>query len=306
MARELLRRGYEVRGLVRNGSRRPPDGVKPVIGDVRSAGLLVEQMRPCRFLIHCAALYSFAPGHRREMWRTNVTGTASLLEAARLAGIERAVVTSSSATVGPAHDGRPATEASWSPQTGFESHYHESKLAQERAALAAQVPTVILLPTAPIGPEDRRPTPTGRMIIDAMRGRLVGWLRGGLNLVPVKDVAKAHIDALTAGRPNERYLLAGENMSLRRLFEQLATLSGRPPPRFEVPYPLALALAAVDEARCRLTGREPRIPLEGVRMGRELMYASAEKARVELGFEPGPVQAALEAAVDWFRRNGYA
>ncbi len=311
VARELLAAGYAVRALV----RRPPErgspaaqglaGCELVVGDLERPGGLVGAMRGCRHLLHVAALYSFAPADRERLWRTNVLGTTGILEAARLAGVERAVVTSSSAAVGPAR-GRPATEEDWAdgePSSG----YHASKLAQERAALAAQLPVVTLLPTAPVGPGDWKPTPTGRLVLDFMRGRMpVRPPDGGLNLVPVEDVARAHVVALERGRPGQRYLLGAQNLTLDRLWELLAPLAGRPLPRWRIPYPAALGLAWADELRCRLTGGVPAVPLEGVRMSRHLMYASSGKAERELGWRPGPVTAALERAVAWYRDRGLA
>lgn len=240
------------------------------------------------------------------MRAVNVIGTAGLLEAARIAGVERAILTSSSATVGASHDGTPRTERDWAPETG-EGAYHNSKLEQERAAFASRVPVVALLPTAPVGPGDWKPTPTGGMILDFARGRMVVRPpRGGLNLVPVEDVARAHVTALRSGRPGERYLLGGENLLLDRVWEMLAEITGKPLPSRRIPYPLLHALASADELRCRLVrGAQPQIPLEGVRMSQELMFADSSKARAELGFTPGSVRDALRRAVDWYRAGGY-
>jgi dihydroflavonol-4-reductase len=273
-------------------------------------------MEGCRYLVHVAALYSFSPGQRDGIWATNVRGSAGLLEAARIAGIERAVVTSSSATVGPARGDRPATEEDWADETDIPrvslSGYHHSKLEQERVALAAQVPAVLLLPTTPIGPGDWKPTPTGKMVVDFMGGRIFASLEGGLNVVPVEDVAQAHVLALQHGRERERYLLGGENLSLADLWSRLARICGRKPPTYRIPYHLALALGWADEIRCRLSARTgsgsaaPLVPLEGVHMARHRMYVSSEKARTELGYSPTSVDAALERAVRWYRDHGYA
>jgi dihydroflavonol-4-reductase len=311
VARKLLAAGYAVRALV----RRPPEpgspaaqglaGCEVVTGDLERSGELVGALRGCRYLVHVAALYSFAPTDRDRLWRTNVLGTVGILEAARLAGVERAVVTSSSAAVGPAR-GRPATEEDWADgEQG--SAYHVSKLAQERAALAAQLPVVTLLPTAPVGSGDWKPTPTGRLVLDFVRGRMpVRPPAGGLNLVPVEDVARAHVVALEHGRPGQRYLLGAQNLTLDRVWELLAPLAGRRLPRWRIPYPAALGLAWVDELRCRLTGGVPAVPLEGVRMSRHLMYVSSGRAERELGWRPGSVAAALERAVAWYRDRGLA
>ena len=311
--RALLAAGYRVRALVRPGSRSLPplEGYTAVPGDVLRSGDLVQHMVGCRYLVHVAALYSFSPGVHHKIFATNVRGCAGVLEAAHLAGIERTIVTSSSSTVGPGHGGRPATEDDWAENAGS-SVYHRSKLEQEQVALAAQVPVVLVLPTAPVGPGDWKPTPTGKMVVDFMRGRIFATLGGGLNVVAVEDVARAHVLALQYGRSRERYLIGGENISLSQLWERLAQICGRTAPTARIPYQLALAFGRADELRCQLfrNGKggiaAPLIPLEGVRMARHHMYASSAKAQSELGYEPTPVNAALERAVRWYRDNGYA
>jgi dihydroflavonol-4-reductase len=259
-------------------------------------------------VVHCAALYSFAPRDRAVMLQVNARGTASLLEAARLAGVERAVVTSSSATVGPARDGRLATEADrCAEEGGATSAYHRSKAEQERAALAARVPAVLVLPTAPVGPADRRPTPTGQMVLDFARGRMrAAPPRGGLNLVAVEDVARAHVAALERGRPGERYLVGGENLTLDEVWALLGAVTGRPVPRRRVPYALLVGVAWADELRCRWHPEaRPAVPLEGVRMARERMHVDCARAEAELGHRAGPVRDALERSVGWYREHGY-
>src|SRR5581483_10059590 len=226
-------------------------------------------------------------------------------------GIERAVVTSSSSTVGPSHGERPATEEDWAVEDDA-SAYHQSKLQQARVALAAQIPVVLVLPTAPVGPGDWKPTPTGKMVVDFMRGRIFATLGGGLNVVAVEDVARAHVLALQYGRSHERYLVAGENITLSQLWQRLAPICGRTAPTVRIPFPLALTLGRADELRYRFLYRgtdgmtAPLIPLEGVRMARHHMYASSAKAQAELGYEATSVTAALERAVQWYRDNGYA
>jgi dihydroflavonol-4-reductase len=257
--------------------------------------------------MHVAALYSFAPADRGALSRVNVLGTAGLLEAARLAGVELAVVTSSSAAVGPAAAGRPATERDWEVSAGV-SAYHRSKVEQERAAVAAQLPVVRVLSTAPVGPGDWRPTPTGRLVVDFLRGRMV--VRppaGGLNLVPVEDAARGHVLALERGRPGERYLLGGQNLTLDQVWDLLGPICGRQVPRVRIPYAAAVALAWTDELRCRAwSGAQPVVPLEGVRMSRHEMHVDGARAAAELGYEAGPIQPALERAVGWYRAHGYA
>jgi len=311
--RALLAAQYRVRALVRPGSRplTPLDGCTTVWGDVLHSGDLVQCMVGCRYLVHAAALYSFSPGMREKMFVTNVRGCAGVLEAAHQAGIERVVVTSSSSTVGPSYGKRPANEDDWDVEDGS-SAYHRSKLQQARVALAAEVPVVLVLPTAPIGPGDWKPTPTGKMVVDFMRGRIFATLGGGLNVVAVEDVARAHILALQYGRPRERYLVGCENMSLSQLWERLAQICGRTAPTVHIPFRLALTLGWADELRCRLFRKgkggmgAPLIPLEGVRMASHHMYASSAKAQSELGYVATSVTAALERAVQWYRDNGYA
>src|SRR6185437_811136 len=281
----LLTRGYPVRALVPSTGRPLTviAGCTPVLGALREPAALLPAVRGCRYLVHVAALYSFAPARRADIWATNVRGSAGLLEAAALAGVERAVVTSSSATVGHAHGPKLATEEDYAWDTES-SPYHHSKCAQERVALAARLPVVLVLPTAPVGPGDWKPTPTGKMIVDFMRGRICGTLNGGMNLVAVEDVAAAHVLALEHGQERERYLIGGENLGLARIWELLAEIRKRKPPTARVPYGLALGLAWADELRSRLFngglgGAAPLVPLEGVRMARHNMFVSDEKAR---------------------------
>lgn len=260
-----------------------------VVGDLVEPGSLVRPLEGCRYLVHCAALYSFAPHARPMMHRVNVLGTAGILEAARIAGVERAVVTSSSATLyGHAHDG---------------SAYHRSKIEQERAALAARVPTVLVLPTAPLGPGDAKPTPTGRLVRDFVQGKIrVAPPKGGMNVVAVEDVARAHVAALERGEPRERYVVGGENLTFDELWALLARIAGRANPRARVPYPVIVAAAAIDELRCRLLHAEPSIPLEGVRMSRERMFVDDDASRRALGLgAPEPVAQAISRAVSWYR-----
>ncbi|MDQ2741585.1 MAG: NAD-dependent epimerase/dehydratase family protein [Chloroflexota bacterium] len=308
----LLAANYRVRALIRDGSAplqtRP--GLTAVPGDVRRAGELVPSIEGCEYLIHVAALYSFSPAERSKLHAVNVLGTAGIIEAARLAGVRRAVVTSSSATVGPARGGRLATEEDWAVEGNGGSRYHRSKVEQERVALAAQVPTVVLLPTAPMGPGDWKPTPTGKMLIDFLRGRIFASLGGGLNVVAVEDVAAAHVAALERGRPNERYLIGGENVTLAELWSRLGEICGRRAPSRRIPYRLALAFGWGDEVRCRIAGYggrnvAPLVPLEGVHMAQHRMWVDDRKARAELGHHPTSVTDALARAVAWYREHRY-
>ncbi len=302
----LLEAGYPVRALVREDPDRlpPRPRLTPVVGDLLRPGALAGALDGCRYLVHVAAHYSFAPRDAKVIRRVNVVGTAGLLEAARVAGVERAVVTSSSAVVGAAHDGHPATEEDSAPphrpaRTGL--GYHDSKVEQEWAVWAARLPAVEVLPTAPVGPRDAKPTPTGRVVLDALTGRMLATVRGSMNLVPVEDVARGHLLALERGRPGERYLLAGEDWDLDRIFSYLAALGGHRPPRLRLPHRLILGLAHLDDARSRLLGAVPRIPLDGARMSGQHWHASAERAERELDWRPGSVEAALWRAAAWFQ-----
>jgi dihydroflavonol-4-reductase len=294
--RELLGAGYSVRALIRTATlptAAPPlpksKHLEIVIGDLRRTGEFARALKGCRYVVHAAALYSFAPRDRPNIAAVNVAGTEGLMAAAHFAGIDRVVLTSSSATLGH-HTGT----------------YHASKLAQERVAFAGRVPVVALLPTAPVGPGDWKPTPTGKLVLDFARGTIKAKApgHGGMNLVAVEDVARAHVAALERGNAGERYVLGGENLSMDAIWQMLANVTGRPMPRWRVPYPVALATAYADEIRCRIDpNATPLAPLEGVRMARERMYADSSKAMHELGFAPSPVRAALERAVAWYRRT---
>lgn len=303
----LLDAGYPVRALVRGMPERWPrrEGMTPVVGDLLQPGELARAMEGCRYLVHVAALYSFAPRDRELVERVNVDGCAGLLEAARVAGLEKAVVTSSSATVGPVRNWQPATELDHR-RDGHGRGYHASKVEQEVVALAARLPVVLVLPTAPVGPGDARPTPTGGIILEFLRGRMPASVGGGMNLVPVEDVARGHVLALEKGWPGERYLLGGENLLLDEIFARLSAISGRSAPRVHLPHGLVLTLALLDEYLCQVTGGTPRIPLEGARMSSELMYASSDKAARELGWWPSPVNDALRRATEWYRTASMA
>jgi dihydroflavonol-4-reductase len=311
--RALLGAGYRVRTLVRPGARRLPahPALTSITGDLLRAGEVTRHMEGCASLVHVAALYSFSPRLGRDIHTINVAGTAGILEAARIAGVAKAVVTSSSATVGPSRDGRLATEDDWAMDETAASRYHHSKVEQERVALAAQVPTVLLLPSTPVGPGDWKPTPSGQTIVDFMKGRIFATLNGGLNLVPVEDVAAAHVTALEHARPGERYLLGGENLLLDELWSRLAAACARRAPDRHIPLRVVLALGWADELRCRVAGwaghgaATPLVPLEGVRMANHRMWIDDAKARAELNFRPGSVTSALQRAVRWYHDHGY-
>ncbi|MBV8490870.1 MAG: NAD-dependent epimerase/dehydratase family protein [Candidatus Eremiobacteraeota bacterium] len=307
IVRALQEAGYRVRALVRGGN---VPGAELVPGDMTETGKLVRSIDGCRYVVHAAALYSFSPRDRAHIRAVNVTGTEGLMLASYLAGVERVVLTSSSAAIGHERSGgRPADESCYPAPAAARDDYHHSKLQQERAAFASRVPVVSVLPTAPVGPGDWKPTPTGKMVLDFERGRITAKApdRGGLNLVAVEDVARAHVAALTKGRPGERYVAGGENLSFDDIWQMLSEITGKPMPSWRAPYALALAAAYVDDVRCRLDpNATPNVPLEGVRMSRDRMYADSSKAIRELGHTPTSVRAALERAVAWYRENRHS
>jgi dihydroflavonol-4-reductase len=305
--RALLASGYRVKALTRD---RVVEGAETVRGDLNNPGELVSALRGCRYLVHCAAEYSFAPKDRAAIARVNVLGTAGLFNAAHLAGVERGILTGSSAAVGHERNGRVPNETDYAeePRNARTPDYHESKLLQERAAFASRLPTIAVLPTAPIGEGDWKPTPTGGMIVDYMRGKMVARppASGGINLVDVEQVAALHVAALERGRVGARYVAAGENLTFDALWDLLAELTGRPAPSMRAPVPLMYAAAYVEEARARLARTAPFVPLEGVRMSQERMWIDASRTQAELGIAPHAVRDALIRAVTWYRERGYA
>lgn len=316
--RALLDAGYQVRALAR-GDRLPQQvswivkndepGLELVDGDMLATGKLMHVIEGCRYVVHTAALYSFAPRDRDQIHAVNVVGTEGLMTAAYLAGgVERVVLTSSSATIGHEQNGRPADETSYPEHVitlkSLRGDYHNSKLEQERAAFAGRVPVVSVLPTAPVGPGDWKPTPTGKMVLDFMHGKITAKApgHGGLNLVAVEDVAKMHVAALANGLPGERYIVGGENLSMDEIWQMLSEITGKPMPKWRAPYALALTAAYVDEIRCRIDPKAtPLAPLEGVRMSRYRMYADSGKAERDLGHKPTPLRNAIERAAMWYR-----
>jgi dihydroflavonol-4-reductase len=295
--RALLAAGYRVRALAHTAMA-PIEGVEIVSGDLCETGDFARMLDGCRYLVHAAAQYSFGPRDRDVIARVNIAGTEGLFAAAHIAGVERAILTSSSATLG--HE----THA----HTSHAIDYHESKVRQERVAFASRVPTIAVLPTAPVGPGDWKPTPTGGMIVDFMRGKMIARppASGGINLVDVEQVAEAHVAAITRGAIGERYVIGGENFTYDALWELLATLTGRPAPRLRAPIPLMYVAAWVDELRCRVTGAVPFVPMEGVRMSQRRMFVDPSDAARALGVAVRPVHDALMREVIWYRDRGYA
>jgi len=311
VASELLARGESVRVLARPTSDlRALAGlaVERVTGDLRDPNSLVPALEGVSCVYHVAADYRLWARHPQEIYESNVTGTRNLLEAARVAGVKRFIYTSTVATIAiPTHGALPneQTQASLEQMIGA---YKRSKFLAEREVLSALdrgVPVVIASPTTPVGPGDWKPTPTGKIIVDFLNGRLPGYVDTGLNFVAVDDAAAGHLLVAECGRVGERYLLGGENLTLRELLLLLSRASGLPAPRLRLPHAVAYAAACATTVFARLTGGEPSIPIESVRISRHRMFVDCSRAPRELGFAPGPVAAALERAVRWYEKNGY-
>ena len=311
VARALLQAGQEVRVLARPTSDRRNLAGLPVeiaVGTMEDTGSLARAVAGCRYLFHVAADYRLWVPDPAAMYRANVDGTRELMRAALAAGVERIVYTSSVATLGIVAGGS-ADEVTPSRLGDMIGPYKRSKfLAEEavRGMLAEHgLPAVIVNPSTPIGPRDVKPTPTGRLILEAAKGHMPGYVDTGLNVVHVDDVADGELLAAEYGRIGERYILGGENMSLAEILTHVAHATGRHPPRLKVPYPVAFSAAAFGTAMARVTGREPFTTLDGVRMSRKKMYFSSAKADRELGYRPRPAHEAIHDAVAWFAASGY-
>lgn len=311
VARQLVAAGYGVRALVRPGAPRDNLAGLPleiVEGDLTDADSVAAAVSGCRFLFHIAADYRLWVPDPDRMYRTNVDGTRNLMQAAQGAGVKRIVYTSSVATLGIRDDGMPGDETTPTKSRDLIGPYKHSKFLAERE-VAQQIhddslPAVIVHPSTPVGPRDRRPTPTGRMILDAARGKMPAFVDTGLNLVHVDDVAWGHIAALENGRIGEHYILGGENYTLQQMLAEVADLTGRKPPRVRLPHRLVLPIAYAAEAWARLSGREPLATVTGVRLSRKPMFFTSTKAREELEYRPRPARYALADAIRWFLDQG--
>lgn len=310
VARALLADGWQVRALVRPASDRSNVQDLPLelaVGDLTDPASLEPALAGCQAVFHVAADYRLGVPDPSGLYRANVEGTRNLLAAARRAGVERAVYTSSVATIGIPADGTPGDERSPAGLEDMIGHYKRSKFLAEQAALEAAhagLPLVIVNPSTPVGPGDVKPTPTGRLVLDAAAGRMPAYVDTGLNIVHVDDVAAGHLLAYRRGRSGERYILGGEDMTLRQILDVIARIVGRPPPRIRLPYGAVLPMAYLAEAAARITGRSGRLTLEGLRMSRKRMFFSSAKAERELGYTSRPAVDALADAVRWFRERG--
>jgi dihydroflavonol-4-reductase len=301
VARVLLERGYSVRALIREGSRVDGLDVERVTGDLRDPESLARAVSGCRLVFHVAADYRLWAKDPGDLYRSNVDGTRHLLDAARNAGVERIVYTSTVGCIGIPH-GALGTEDTPVSLDDMAGHYKRSKFLAEQAALEFArdgLPVVIVNPTAPIGDHDVKPTPTGKIVLDFLNGDMPAFIDTGLNVVDVRDTAEGHLLACERGRAGERYILGSENLTLAQILEKLAAITGRKAPSVRLPYAVAYLAGAASTAWAEITGNPPRVPLEGVRMARKKMWVSHAKAGRELGFRPGPAETALRRAVEW-------
>jgi dihydroflavonol-4-reductase len=332
VARVLAEQGAELRLLVRPTSdlrNLNDDDLKNadrVVGDLRDEASISKALSGCDVVFHVAAEYRLWVRDPDEMYRSNVEGTRSLLEAARKQGVRRVVYTSSVATMGftsnhaaaelrstgegaRPHTSTVADEESPVSLADMIGHYKRSKFMAEQVAVEAArsgVDVVIVNPTTPVGERDIKPTPTGRIVLDFLKRKFPAYVETGLNLVDATECARGHVQALEKGRSGERYILGGENLTLKQILDRLAVITGLKSPTLKLPYVFAFAAGVVDEmVTGRLLGREPRATIDAVRMGRKMMFVSSAKAERELGWRTVPVDGALRRSVEWFRGNGY-
>ena len=314
VARAYADQGAQLRLLTRSTSNLAGlegiAGAETVVGDLRQPHALRSALDGCDALVHVAADYRLWVPDPDEMYAANVDGTRALLKLARELGVPKVVYTSSVATMGFKRDGTIVDEETPVGIDDMIGHYKRSKFLAEQEAIAAARAgqhVMILNPTTPIGSADAKPTPTGRIIVDFLNKNFPAYVDTGLNLVDVAEVARMHVVALDRGTPGERYILGGENLTLKQILDRLSTITGLPSPTMKVPHAVALAFAFFDEnITGKLRGKEPRATIEAVRMGRKMMFASSAKAERDLGFRNLPVYGALRAAVDWFLSHSYA
>lgn len=307
VARLLVEKGHKVRALVRESSKLQDLDAEPVRGDLCDAQSLEKVASGCGLVYHVAADYRLWAPDAARMYRSNVDGTRNLLEAARKTGVERVVYTSTVGCIGVPEKGigDESGTVSLAQMTGA---YKRSKYLAEKVALEfahSGFPVVIVNPTAPVGDHDVKPTPTGKIVLDFLNGRLPAYIDTGLNLVDVKDVAEGHRLACELGTPGERYILGCENLTLGQILERLAAITGRKAPAIKLPYAVAYAAGVVTTGWSRISGNPPLAPLDAVRMAKKKMFVSHDKAGRELGYRPRPVNSALQRSVDWFSANGY-
>ena len=310
VARQLVARGEDVRVLMRPSStnRAVADlSLEYVTGDLRDPASLDRAMKGVKRVFHVAADYRLWARRSKEIYESNVGGTKNLLEAAKRAGVEQLIYTSTVATIAVDRPQLPNefTDAKLEEMVG---HYKRSKWMAEKEALNAAkqgLPVIVAMPTTPVGPWDWKPTPTGKIILDFLNGKMPGYVETGLNFVGVEECAAGHLLVAEKGKVGERYLLGAENLTLKSMLDVLENITGLPAPSLKIPHGLALGVAYANTALSRWVGREPGIPVEGVKIARHMMFVDCSRARRELGFKPGSVAAALERAVRWYEANGY-
>lgn len=311
LSRFLIQQGEQVRVLVRPQSDQrvlKSLSAEVAYGDLRDPATLLPALKGVQRVYHVAADYRLWAKNPNEIYESNVTGTQNLLRAARETGIDRFIHTSSVGTLVPPHPQSLPDEETHLQLGDMIGHYKRSKLLAEEEALAAArqgQPVVIVNPTTPVGPGDWKPTPTGRVILDFLNGKMPAYVDTGLNFVAVEDVARGHWLAAQNGKIGERYILGDRNLTLKQLLEILSSLCGRPVPRIRLPHAVPYIAALADSLVAKISGRPPRIPLEGVRMARHKMFVNVAKAQRELNFHPSPLEAALERAIHWYSDNGY-
>jgi dihydroflavonol-4-reductase len=313
VARELAAQGADLRLLVRKTSNLVNlEGIsgETHIGDLSDPASIKPALEGCDALMHVAADYRLWIPDPKAMYRANVDGTRELLRLAREAGVRRVVYTSSVATMGFRSDGLIVNEETPVSLDNMVGHYKRSKFLAEQEAIAAAnagQQVIILNPTTPIGSHDSKPTPTGRIFVDFLNRKFPAYVDTGLNLVDVQEVARTHAVALEAGAPGRRYILGGENLTLKQILDKMSAITGIPSPTVQIPFAIAATYAFFEEnITGRLLGKEPRATLEEVRMGRKKMYASSARAQQELGFRIAPVYPAMRSAIEWFRTHNYA
>jgi dihydroflavonol-4-reductase len=313
VAHAFAAQGARLRLLIRSTSRLDNlEGLsaETVTGDLRNPDTFRSALGDCEVLVHVAADYRLWVRDPQTMYAANVDGTRNLLALARELGVTKAVYTSSVATMGFREDGTIVDENTPVSLDDMIGHYKRSKYLAEQEAIAAARDgqhVIVLNPTTPIGASDIKPTPTGQIIVDFLNRKFPAYVDTGLNLVDVDEVARTHVAAVERGQPGERYILGGENLSLKQILDKMSAITGLPSPTMKVPHSVAMAFAFFDETITgRLRGKEPRATVEAVRMGKKKMFASSAKAERDLGFRVVPVYAALRSAIDWFRAHGYA
>lgn len=310
VARQLVARGERVRVLARASSSRAALeglGAEVVEGDLRDATSLDRAAAGAQTVFHVAADYRLWAKNTDEIYESNVGGTKNLLAAAKKAGVERFVYTSTVATVAVDRPALPS-EATESKLEEMVGHYKRSKWMAEREVMDAAkngLPAVIAMPTTPVGPGDWKPTPTGKIILDFLTGKMPGYVNTGLNFVGVEDAAAGHLLVAEKGEIGQRYLIGAENLTLKQVLDELGRIAGKASPKLRIPHSVALIAAYADTAISRLRGKEPQIPVEGVKIAQHMMFVDCSRAKKDLGFEPGPVAGALERAVRWYETHGY-